>query len=146
MSLTRVKHWDTVALHAFLLERVHQPFEWGKNDCALFAADAVLAMTGTDIAAEFRGKYTDEASAFALIKTVTGGTTVADAAVYCAKQHALPEWDAPRRAQRGDLVVIENGGRLIAGVVHLNGRSVATMSERGVVLLSILNVIRSWHV
>lgn len=30
------------------------PFAWGSNDCRLFAADAVQAMTGVDHAAELR--------------------------------------------------------------------------------------------
>jgi len=34
------------------------PFEWGSHDCALFAADCVVAMTGVDHAADFRGAYT----------------------------------------------------------------------------------------
>lgn len=43
--------------------RADQPFEWGVNDCALFAADAVLIMTGTDYAEEFRGNYDSEGGA-----------------------------------------------------------------------------------
>jgi hypothetical protein len=116
---------------------------WGANDCALFAADAIEAMTGVDIAADFRGKYHDEASALALIHSITGGSTVADAAAYCAAQHGLVEWTqpdpgtpgsrlpAPLLARRGDLVVLPDAGRIIAGVVHLNGRDVAVVGEAG---------------
>ena len=42
-------------LLAFARSRERQPFVWGTNDCALFAADAALAMTGHDFAAPFRG-------------------------------------------------------------------------------------------
>jgi hypothetical protein len=33
-----------------------RPFSWGAMDCCLFAADVVLAMTGVDYAAGFRGR------------------------------------------------------------------------------------------
>lgn len=35
-----------------------RPFGYGSHDCALFAAGAVQAMTGVDLAADFRGRYT----------------------------------------------------------------------------------------
>lgn len=41
------------------VNQVHaQPFAYGSHDCALFAAGAVEAMTGTDLAAKYRGRYT----------------------------------------------------------------------------------------
>src|SRR5690348_10475155 len=118
MPLKKHEHWQTRHFHAFLMERCDQPFAWGTNDCALFAADAILANTGTDIAAEFRGLYTTERGAFEAIWKVTGGSTVADAAAYCASKHGLVEHEHPLMAKRGDLVVVENGGSFIAGVVH----------------------------
>lgn len=133
-------------MNDFLLERAKSPFIWGARDCCLFAADAIFKMTGTDIADEFRGEYHDEKSAFALIKRVTGGQTVADAAAYCAEKFGLPEWDQPMKAQRGDLAVIENAGRLIAGVVHLNGRHVVSINESGLVRLPISKIKRAWRV
>lgn len=44
-------------LSACIGEALQRPFEWGVHDCALFAADAVLAMTGEDPAEAFRGRY-----------------------------------------------------------------------------------------
>ena len=146
MTLARHPHWATQPLHDFLLERAEAPFAWGVNDCALFAADAVLAITGVDIAAEFREKYSTEAEAFALIRDLTGGETVADAAAWCAERHGLAEWEFPLMAQRGDLAVIENDGRLIAGIVHLSGRHVVTVAESGLVRFDISEVKRAWHV
>jgi hypothetical protein len=146
MPLTRIQHWATRSYHAFLLARAEEPFAWGKNDCALFAADGILAITGTDIASDFRGKYSDERSAFAAIKSIAGGTTVADAAAYCAGKHGLAELKFPLMAQRGDLVVFENGPNLIAGLVHLNGRHVISVSESGLVRFMITDVKRAWRV
>jgi hypothetical protein len=152
MPLKRTPHWATRELNAFLLANAKAAFAWGTMDCCLFPADGIHAMTGTDIAADFRGKYTDEASAMALIKSVTGGATVADAAAYCATKAGMKEWlnaagkPAPLFAQRGDLVVIQNGANLVAGLVHLNGRHVVTIGPGGLVLLPITAVQRAWKV
>ena len=128
------------------------PFAWGSNDCALFAADAILANTGTDIADDFRGKYTTQLGALKTIREVTGGTTIADAAAYCANKHGLVEHTHPLMAKRGDLVVIDNGGTLIAAVIHLNGYHAVSVSETGLVRLPIAdhngkpNIVRAWSI
>ena len=38
-------------------QRRSEPFAWGANDCCLFPADVVRAMTGFDFAAAWRGQY-----------------------------------------------------------------------------------------
>ncbi len=122
MISKRQKHWATRAYHEFLRVRARAAFVWGKSDCALFAADGILAVTGVDIADDFRGKYATEAEAMALIKSVCNGATVADAAVYCAQKHGLEEWvdkkgkPRPLMARRGDLVVFNAPtGSMVAG-------------------------------
>jgi hypothetical protein len=146
MPLTRTDHWATRELHDFLLERAAQPFAWGTNDCCLFAADAIHAFTGTDLAGDFRGKYTDEASAMALCQSVTGTATIEAAAVHCAQQHALVEYQHPLMAKRGDLVLVLESGRLISAIVHLNGRHAVTVGEDGLKRLLITAVRRAWAV
>ncbi|ADW69022.1 DUF6950 family protein [Granulicella tundricola] len=145
MSLPKKQHWHTRAFHPFLVDRAQTPFAWGTNDCALFSADAILANTGVDIATDFRGKYTDKRSAFLLIRSLTGGSTVADAAAYCAQKHGLVEHQHPLMAKRGDLVVVADGDELICGVVHLSGH-VISVSESDTVRLPITKVVRSWSV
>lgn len=146
MALTRLEHWATRSLHDFLKSTMHTPFAWGSNDCALFAANGIKAMTNTDIAFEFRGKYTTKIGALKAIKTITGGTTPEDAVAYCANKFGLKERIHPLMAQRGDLVVFDNAGEVIAGLVHLNGRSVVSVSDKGTVILPITCVTRSWSV
>lgn len=146
MPLIRTPHWATREYHHFLLSRAKSPFEWGVNDCCIFPADAIMSFTGVDLAVDFRGKYANEDEAFALIKTVTGGKDVADAAAYCADQHRLIERIHPLMAQRGDLVVVLESGNLISGIVHLNGRHVITVGERGLLRISIMNVKRAWAI
>jgi hypothetical protein len=146
MALKRLPNWDTQLLPAFVASRRTTPFAWGTNDCSLFAADAVLAITGEDIADAFRGRYTDEASAFGLIKALTGGTDVAHAAAYCATKHGLTEYSYPKLAKRGDLVVLTNAGRVIAGVVHTDGRHIVSVGEKGLLYLPISQAQRAWAV
>jgi hypothetical protein len=151
MQPDRADHWATRAFHDFLLARANAPFAWGSHDCALFAADGVLAITGIDIAADFRGKYTDETTAFEAIKTVCGGETVEDAAAWCAAKHNMPEWPHRLQARRGDLVVLEDPDvpgqvRLIAGLVHLSGRHIVAAGELGLKRIPIEQIKRSWHV
>lgn len=147
MALKRLKHWDTRSYHQFLLGSANAPFVWGTNDCSTFCADGIKAITGVDIANDFRGKYTDEVSAFALIKSVTGGSTVADAAAYCATKHGLQEWPKPLFAQRGDLVTfMAPTGILVSGLVHLSGRHIVAMGHDGLYRFPISGILRSWHV
>ena len=51
--LVRLPDWP-MRLDALVFGRLMTPFAWGNNDCALFAADCVLAMTGVDLAAGLR--------------------------------------------------------------------------------------------
>lgn len=146
MPLKRTQHWATREYHQFLLDRAHTPFTWGANDCCLFPADAIKAFTGTDIAADFRGKYNDQPTALAAIKNIAGGHTVADAAAWAAKKHGLVELEHPLMAQRGDLVVLQDSGNTIAGIVHLNGRHVIAVGEQGLKRFPISSIQRAWRV
>ena len=156
MPLKRSETWDTREFDRFLRHEAHAPFVWGQNDCCLFAANAILAFTGTDLAEDFRGKYADEASAFALIKSVTGGSSSEDAAAWCAQKHGLVEWvrngkPAPLFAQRGDLVVLSDPvpgdiGRVIAGVMGLRGTHALSVGDGGLRKIPIHFVKRAWKV
>lgn len=131
-------------LNALIVERLHTPFKWGENDCALFAADAIQAVTGVDIAEEFRGKYATERTAWKAIKKIAGGTTVSEAAAYCAARHNLIEHEFPLMAKRGDLVVVRNrDGKEIAAIVGLRGHPIAP-GDDGLVQFSITDVVRAW--
>lgn len=44
-----------------------KPFEWGVADCCTFTADCVQTITGIDWLADYRGLYSNEAAALALI-------------------------------------------------------------------------------
>jgi hypothetical protein len=142
--MKKKEHWLTGSFHDFIIERKDVPFAWGTNDCAIFAADAIQSITGVDIAEDFRGLYTTERGAMKAIKKVAGGSTIADAAAYCAEKHGLVEHQYPLMAKRGDLVIIKNrDGKEIAGVIGLNGHPLSP-GDNGLVQFSILDVTRAW--
>jgi hypothetical protein len=114
-------------------------------------AAVVEGFTGVDIAADFRGQYHDKLSAFKAIKRITGGSTVADAAAWCAAKYGLEELQHPLCAQRGDLVVMHQDAvagedQLIVGIVHLTGAHLVSVAESGAVRLPITNIVRAWRV
>lgn len=55
--LSRYPDWR-VRLVQYLSDVSRTPFKDGEHDCALFLAGGVLAMTGHDFAAPYRGRYT----------------------------------------------------------------------------------------
>jgi len=67
----RKETWPT-DLADFIESRKDTPFQWGIHDCTLFAADAALAMTGTDLAASYRGTYDSEIGAARIIVAAGG--------------------------------------------------------------------------
>lgn len=100
MTLTRLPDWDIRAARWFRTV-ARRPFAWGSNDCALFCAGAVLAMTGVDLAAEWRGAYGSEAEARDILKHLG-----------CDSVLGLPERvGLPMRhvhdVRRGDIVAIQ---------------------------------------
>lgn len=107
------------------------PFEWGAHDCALFVADAVLAMTGHDYAADLRGQYRTQSGALRLL---------ADTSLR-ARLGALFASIDVRMAQRGD-VVMDNTGAL--GVCL--GEHAAFVGPDGVEMQPTLTAELAWRV
>lgn len=89
-------------LDAFVLARRFTPFAWGTNDCCLFAADAVLAMTGVDHAADVRGTYSDAREAVQVLAGLGGLAAVAS--------RGGPECP-PLCARVGDVGIVNDGER-----------------------------------
>lgn len=79
------------------------PFKWGIQDCCLFAADVVDAVTGSTFREQLSLCYTDEASALAYI------------ASFGSLEAAVSSWlgasEAPNSAGPGDIVIatLDNG-------------------------------------
>lgn len=109
----RLKNWSTNLIE-LLQQRRNQPFEWGINDCCLFAADAYQAIHGIDLAEEFRGRYSNKLGAYRALKR-RGYNDVGD--LLRAK---LGEPKATIMPERGDLLLVDNYGQQTAGI-YCNG-------------------------
>lgn len=104
--MTRVPNWPAVLAEQVELHR-SEPFEWGKNDCALFAATVVQALTGVDLSAGLRGRYTTARGAKRHINAAGGMRALA----------AGLQEKPVNLAQRGDVVLAMCEGRETFGVV-----------------------------
>lgn len=117
-------------LTGFLLDCAGRPYRPGRFDCAIFAAGAIEAMTGVDLAADWRGRY----------RTLRGGLRVLRAEGYhdhlaLAAAHfpAIPI----ALAQSGDLAVVDGPDGPALGVV-MGPQIHALHPEAGLVALPLL--------
>lgn len=118
-------------LDRFLLDHAHAPFAYGRFDCCLFVADAIHAMTGTDIAARFRGRYHSRKSAHQAIKTYCGKPSVRTLIERAATEHGMPAIPVSC-AQRGDLLLLKRAKGYSLGILALNGRDALVMRRVGI--------------
>lgn len=134
--MARVTDWRK-ALTGYLRAAGRTAYAPGQHDCALFAAGAVVAMTGRDYAAPYRGRYT----------TIRGGLRVLRKDGYAdhialAAAH-LPEV-AVARARPGDLAVVESQDGPALGVVQ--GEAVYVLLPDRLGLVSLMAVKRVFEV
>ncbi len=111
-------------------------FRPGTFDCALFAAGAVKAMTGEDLAAKY-GSYRTLEEGRAMLKSLGFASHVDLAA------EILPEIH-PMRAAPGDVAVIDDGGNLSLGIVQ--GPYVYALTLDGVGITPLTDAKRAFRV
>lgn len=124
----RPEGWDE-RLRRFVARRRRRPFVWGENDCALFAASAVRALTWRDPAEWFRGRYRTKAGATnalsAYVEAHELGAKLSGAGddrwsmrLEAVATHLLGSpLDSPLFAQRGDVVALPGeDGRTVLGI------------------------------
>jgi len=103
----RIPTWEDALANYIAIKR-HQPFEYGVNDCCLFAAGAVLEITGEDPMPEFRGKYDSLKGSLKVIKEIGAGTLEA------TLDGKFPEVGIGY-AQRGDLAFFDGSIGVVMG-------------------------------
>jgi hypothetical protein len=128
----RLDNWEKL-LNDYLFQV--GPFEWGANDCCLFAANGVLAMTGKDYAAEYRG-YKTAKGAFSRLQKNGGVQGLATKAWGAAKPALM--------AKRGDPVLFDSGDGLALGLCI--GAKIAAVGQDGLVMLPMNQAIEAWSV
>lgn len=154
--MNRYSDWHG-RLDRFLIANRMTPFEWGAWDCSLWVASAIEAMTGVDIAADFRGKYSTAAGAIKIVLSFSAeasseqlvpsdpgpawGPMLAAMASAIAMSHQMTEVK-PLMAQRGDMVATSQ----CLGLVALTGHQVLVVPDSGFHLVDISNIVRAWRV
>jgi hypothetical protein len=120
-------------------------FAWGVHDCGQFAARWIIEATGVDVAAAYRGTYTDEPEAEALF--LNGHPDLGSFAAAIAAANGMPEVMPVACAQRGDVVWVDNLTNYGAlGVVSLDGRYAVCMSDNGTKRVHMQRWKRAWKV
>jgi len=134
MGLNRKDHWRS-NLSTYLATQARTPFEYGRSDCALFASGAVDAMTGTDPAAEWRGKYTTLRGGLRVIRRAGFDDHIDATAAILAEVH-------PGRAQIGDIVEVPGDAGPALGVIV--GEWIAVRTPTGVGYVPSTLAVRSF--
>lgn len=142
--LRRFEDWPS-RLSSYLEERRYAEFGYGTHDCCTFVGDAILAMTGTDIAADFRQSYHSSLGALRRICAYTGRMTVESVAEAVMRAHGLPEIP-PGHAMRGDAVLVKQPeSDDVLGLISLGG-TIFAAAERGWHTFPVSCARRAWRV
>lgn len=120
-ALKKIEGWE-IALSSTLAACANKPFEWGKHDCCMFAADCIKAMTGKDPAKAVRKKYKTEPEAEKIMLDAGGFEAL------LTKYIGFEPHSNWRQAARGDIVLCRVAGRAACGVVDDSGQRLAVIS------------------
>lgn len=136
MRKSRFFDWQP-RLITYLAEAGKRPFEDGVNDCALWLAGGVLAMTGTDYAAPYRGRYS----------TIRGGLRILRRDGF--RDHiALAEHHLARKpvsfARPGDGAVVPVRGEMALGIVQ--GTRIYVLNQAGLALVPLTSAVAALEV
>ncbi len=108
-----------------------------ENNCGVFLADCVEAMTGIDYAKPFRGRFKTIAEGEALLRAAGFADLGAFLAARFAEIH-------PSRTADGDLALVPVDGGWAAGIV--TGERLAMMGPKGLVTVSRGHAARGFRV
>lgn len=133
--MTRLADWP-LHLEHFIACRADQPFVWGKNDCAIFAADCVRALTGKDPAPAGLRQHTTAKQAYRAIARHGGLEGIATA--------ALGDSMTVQQATVGDVLLVKAGKRDALAIC--NGTSALMPSATGLVSVGLKSARLAWMV
>lgn len=122
-------------------------FAYGTWDCALFVADAIQSMTGTDLASSFRSHYSSRREAVSAIAKFCGNGSIQTVAANITRGNGMPEIDIGH-ASRGDMLLIKRaqGRDYSLGLMSLNGQKAVIAMRVGVGEIPLSTVCRVWRV
>lgn len=127
--MNRLPNWRA-RLTVYVDNVRRRPFAYGQHDCALFAAGALEAISGEDLAQELRGTYADLPSGRAAIQRMgyLDAIDMAKANLSRVPRHSL---------QVGDLAVVETPEGAALGVVQ--GGAVFLVGQSGMMHVDMLD-------
>lgn len=102
------------------------PYTFGSQDCWLFVAGAVKAMTGIDHAKVHRGRYKTARGALGIVRRAGADNMAEFAGLF------LDEIEAPVFAQIGDVMAIPTDDAFGFSLGILNGERVLVVTPGGI--------------
>lgn len=137
-DLTRLPDWDDRLLRFVSGVDRDAPFSMGRLSCAIWVADAVMAMTGTDPAPEWRDMPHDERSVWRYLQERHGDLRSATTA-------ALGPEIPATLARRGDVVMhIVDHSRQALGICI--GRDFMALAGQGIGTRPMHTAVCGWRV
>jgi hypothetical protein len=133
---TRKTNWQ-LDFEKTVSEHKDKAFIWGEHDCVLWAANAVLAITGFDAAEGFRDSYSTALGAAKLLKDFGGME-----ALVTTKLEREPV--APAFANIGDVLLVLQEGQPMLAIC--NGETMLAPGLDGLVALPTLSALKAWKV
>jgi len=130
--MTRKNDWPAL-LANYLLNTRKKPFQWGENDCCLFAANAIIAMGGDDVASDVRGRYKTATGAARVLKRLG----VRDMVELLSQRLGEPDG----KICRGSIVVVDCNGDQVVGIYYDKPWA---LTETGLTALPTSSIIQSW--
>ena len=136
--LVRRPDWP-LRLEALVADRPQQPFAWGSQDCALFVADCVQALTGTDVAPPALRRHRTPRAALRSLRAHGGLHGIAQAALGTPIDPAL--------AGVGDVLLTRPSAQAHHPMLAVcNGATAIAPGPFGLVSLDLAQVSHAWRV
>jgi hypothetical protein len=133
--IQRTPDWQN-RFEVFIAARRAQSFQWGINDCATFAADCVMAITGTDPAPTGLRLHKTQKQAHRALQRHGGLRSIATA--------ALGQPVPAVQANVGDVVLAKAGKRDMLAIC--NGTTLFAPSAHGLATLAMADATLCWRV
>lgn len=130
----RLPDWQP-RLAQLVTQRMRHPLQWGVHDCCIWAADAVLAVTGADLADGLRGTYSTQPEAEARLLQLGGLTALCVARLGPVVRTAM--------AQPGDVGLASVQG--VRALVVCGGGNFLAVGAAGLVPVPSESVARVWR-
>ena len=129
-------------LAAYIEAAAARPFGWGRFDCQLFIAEWVLARTGKDPAAPWRGRYHTALGAKRILNRHGGPLGLLETGLGAV---GLQRTDDPQAGDVGLLRAVTANGEAACGAIRL-GKRWAGLRVGGGVFVAHGDALAAWRV